>query len=289
MKLILLFEQHYRIHRIVSANYEASIRNAIRKFETFLRLRTDAAPDHVAEIADFSDENLNGLCAWLIGERLARPTANKILRTLCALARFARRRGLSSYRPEVERLIERAPRPVSWRPEELAKIVAGVREFYGESYWGRTLLALINIYYETALRMIDALRLESTEPDLAAGRVFVTEKKTGKRRPFKVSDKTVAAIRRLGGTMQNLIPYRFKETNPARKRYRKVLKAAGLPSGRKDLFQKIRVSTASLAHREGLDATAILGHSAKWVTTRYYLDPDLTAPIDIANQLPPLS
>jgi len=68
-------------------------------------------------------------------------------------------------------------------------------------------------------------------------------------------------------------------------RFRKILRAAGLPSGRKDLFHKIRRTTASHLAKAGGDATAMLGHSSEAVTLGY-LDPTITGTARFSKMLP---
>jgi integrase len=57
--------------------------------------------------------------------------------------------------------------------------------------------------------------------------------------------------------------------------YTKLLRQAGLPTGRDCKPQKMRISHASWRHVLGEDATTALGHSSPDVTQRYYLDPTL--------------
>ncbi len=292
MTLVDFLEQHYAVHRIVSVNYDASIRSGIRTFERYLttlaadeqgrKLRPRTGPP---VLADFSDAILLGLSAWMLGEAFSRPSVNRVLRTLCALAKFARRRGLTTYRPDVEKVPEKLPRPTAWRRDELRKIFRGIVKLYGDSAWGRRLLALMLIYRDTAVRAIDALRMESTPTDFAKGVLFVSEKKTGKRRGYELSKVTMRAIVRNGGTAERPVPYPYKETQPIRKRLRRVLKAEGLPHGRRDLLQKLRRTTATIAHHEGQDATELLGHSARWVTQKYYIDADLGPPMNVAKYM----
>ena len=51
-----------------------------------------------------------------------------------------------------------------------------------------------------------------------------------------------------------------------------ILEAAGLPSGRRDKFHRLRRTCASVIHAAGLDATEALDHTHRR-TTQAYLDP----------------
>lgn len=47
-------------------------------------------------------------------------------------------------------------------------------------------------------------------------------------------------------------------------------------------------TTATLAHNNGMDATQLLGYSARWVTQKYYLDSDMGTPMNVGAVLPKL-
>jgi integrase len=280
MTLTELLENYYEIDRIVSDGYAASIKNAIRNFQ---RYKQTAA----ATVEDLSDDELRGMATWMLKQKRSRATVNKNLRTLSALARFAYRRKLSAYRPDVEKLPERRPHPISWRPEELTKLINAIRCVFSDSWWGKTLLSVVLVAYDTALRLVDVLRIESNPQDFARGVVYVTERKTDRRRSYILHATTLKALHAAYGVFQGgrVFSYPYRETQPLRRRLRRCLAAAGLPTDRKCLFQMIRRTTANAARSAGMDASTVLGHSARWVTESYYLDPDAAAPMDVANQI----
>lgn len=285
MTLIELLEQHYVVHRIVSVSYDASIRNVVRNFERYMRAAHAKPACWKAQVEDLSDQRLRGFASWMIGRKRSRATVNKGLRTLMALANFARRSELSDYRPDIAKLPEARQQPVSWRPEEFGKLIASIHRVFGETAWGRLLFAVVMITYDTGARLIDSLAIESNLTDWRNGIIYVTEQKTGKRRSFVLHPDTVRAVNTAFGTYTGgkLVKYPYRETNPLRVRLRRALVAADLPTDRRSLFQKIRRTTANEALRAGLNPTDVLGHSAKWVTDTFYLDPDARAPMDVAN------
>ncbi|MBA4019212.1 MAG: hypothetical protein C0483_18760 [Pirellula sp.] len=287
MTLIELLEQHYSVQRIISISYDRSIRNVVRNFERYMRAAHGKSTCWKCEIADLSDEQLRGFAAWFLRQKKSRATVNKSLRTLMALANFARREDLTDYRPDVAKLPEARQQPVSWRPEEFAKIIGGIHDVFGDSKWGRMLFSIVMVNYDTGLRIIDALSIESNVLDYQKGIVYVTEQKTGKRRSFVLHRDTMAAIKNAFGVYDggHVLRYPHKETNPLRVRLRKVLEHVGLPFTRRDLFQKIRRLTANEARAAGMNATEVLGHSASWVTDTFYLDPDATPPMDVAHRI----
>lgn len=230
-------------------------------------------------LADLSDTLLSGMAGAMLKAGKSRSTVNKTLRLVLALARFARRRHLTDYRPDVEKIPEKRADPQAWTVAELGRLLA---EAGRDAVWGPTLTALLLLYYDTGLRCRDALNLPRA--DLAGDRLTLVERKTGKRRTFVLHSQTTAALAQLSGDM--LIPYGFVTVTPLRKALRRALKAAGLPTGRKDLFQRIRRTAATQCAASGGDATAFLGHSAAWVTNTFYLDRRHGRPTDVARYLP---
>lgn len=277
MELESLFSLHFVTERIVSDGYAASMRNAIANLGRMLGSKPT--------VEDLTDQNLRRLASWVVSKKLSRATANRLLRSLIALANFARRSGFTTYRPDVSKVPEHRISPSCWTPEEFSRIVAQVRKM--APYWSAVMEAVLLVAYDTGLRIVDVIGIQLVDCDLNNRTVRVTEKKTGKRRQFVLHEQTLKAIARVREFQdtESLIPYPYHETNPLRKRLRSALEAAKLPHGRKDLFQKIRRGTVTLGAKAGLDPTKIAGHSAKWVTDTYYLDPTQET-MDIANRLP---
>jgi integrase len=285
MKLTDIIDRKICIVRIVSEGYKKSLHSAVRSLAEFL--------GREPVIADLNDDVLNDLAAWVVTRGRSRPTANRIVRTLCVIARFARRKGLTTYRPDVEKLPEEKPVKASYRADEFARLLVASRRLYGRTYWGCLLEATLLVCYDTGLRIIDVVTMPDGDCDLDRGIVRVHEKKTGNFRPFVIHQQTIDAIRMAWSKMPpnhpkppRLLPYPFKESQPLRKKLRCALVSAGMPSGRKTLFQAVRRTTATLGKSAGLDPQEILGHTSKWVTDRYYVDDTQTAPMDVANQIP---
>lgn len=277
MTLFELLDGHYAVYRELSKGSLEGIRSAIRTLDRFLGRQS--------QVEDFSDELFVGLTAHLLTHGLARASVNRVLRTLGALARFANRRRLTTFRPDIEKIPEKRRAPEAWRTSELDRLIKSVGELYGNSPWGRVLAAVLLVAYDSGLRIIDVLGIQRRDCDLPQRIVRVTERKTGKPRAFVLHEQTLEVIRSFA-CGERLIPYEFKETNPLRKRLREALKSAGLPAGRRDLFQKVRRTTATLSVGAGLDPTEVLGHSARWVTSAYYVDPHVTPAMDVASRLP---
>jgi integrase len=288
MTLVSLLESHYKVFRIVSEGYECSIRNVIRNYERFRSALPNAPATFKATIEDLSDDRLREFAAWLVATKRSRATVNKSLRTLIALANFAREHGLTTYRPDIAKLPEARQRPVAWRPEEFSALIGSIHKTFGNTPWGSTLYVVVMLIYDTGVRVIDSLRLESTPAHFARNIVFVTERKTQKRRAFVIHEDTRKALLATYGafTGGSVVKYGFRETQPLRRRLKQALAAADLPTDRKQLFQKIRRTTASEFNSRGGDARKLLGHSAQWVTESFYIDADSQTPMDAANSIP---
>lgn len=224
MKLIEMFERRYRVHRSLSRGTVAAYRSAIASLAEFL----NKAP----LVTDLTDEVVQNFTHWLLETRsrkLSRASINRILRTLAALARYAYRRKLTDVRLDVEKVPEKRQRPIAWKPKEFERLLKAVLKLYGHDPVGMCLLALLLTIYDTGLRVIDALSIAVKDCDLPEGIVAVTEKKTGKRRQYRLHIQTLAAVCRARQMAKDtcgsaLIPYPFRETNPQK---RSTLKPGG--------------------------------------------------------------
>lgn len=240
-------------------------------------------PPRPATIADLSDASLRKCLAEMLAAKKSRVTANKTRRSLLALARHAKRRGLTDYRPDVEALPEKREAPRAWTIDQLSRLIQAASAV---PVWGKTLRAMLLIYYDTGIRARDVLAIRRKDCDLAQRILILTERKTRKRRVFEVSPQAAMAIDALSQDAEFVVPYAFVTFTPLRKALRKALVAAGLPTTRKDLFQKIRRTAATQASAAGEDATVFLGHSAKWVTDTFYIDTTALAPTRVSANLP---
>jgi len=68
-----------------------------------------------------------------------------------------------------------------------------------------------------------------------------------------------------------LWPWPFSEAQ-LYKSYNRILRRAGLDTGRKSKFHKLRRTTATYLQARGIDAGLVLGHSDPRVTRDSYLD-----------------
>lgn len=173
-------------------------------------------------------------------------------------------------------LPERIPR--AWSVEDLQKIVTAAKAMPGDVegvpariFWP----ALVLLCYQSAERIGAVMSLEKS--DYSRPRVFMRAeyRKGGKRdRVYKLSEglcDLLDILAKANGRKRRLFVWGGPTTYLWDK-FGAVVRAAGLPCGRRDKFHKLRRSAATHYAALGHDATALLDHSSPRVTKRYYLD-----------------
>lgn len=211
-------------------------------------------------------------------------TANARLRHLKALARFAFKRGYVAAPLDVDKF--RVPKrlPEAWSPEELELILLASRRasgiylgIPGAKWWPAVLLTL----YDTGLRRTAALGIRFDELDFRRKtlRVPAERMKNSVEQVFHLSDQTIEAILdTLPPPRELVFPWPFVCPHVINKRLREIVTLAGLKCGARDLFHKIRRTTATqiaVKHGEHV-AIQQLGHSSPG-TIKSYIDPRFLA------------
>jgi integrase len=222
-------------------------------------------------------------------------TIEKQRTQLLALSKLAFDRGILTG-PRVvvapEPLPERTPE--AWGHEEMCRLFATAsthRGRLGRHKVCELMPAIIAFIYDTGER-IGAV-LETRRDDYHAPHVLVrAEARKGKKRDklFVLSAETCRLIEKVTRPDSDLL---FDVVQKQRCRlwplFGEIVHAAGLPGGRSAKYHKIRRTVASAYAAAGQDASALLGHSSKRITERYYLDPRLTggppAPCDVLPRL----
>lgn len=235
-------------------------------------------------LAELTAEMITGCLAGLIDRGRAAATANKCRAHLLAVWRYARRRGLGRDGPQlVERFKTEKHLPVAWWTEDMIKILEAAAESPGyvdgipAALWWPVLLLTI---YDTGLRITPVMRLQRSQFDALHKMIFIPagDQKQQADQLLDLTVETAEAVEHLLSlhARDAIFPWPFDQTVvqwPALIRgYRKILCRAGLPTGRNDLFHRIRKTTASYIEAGGGNATWQLGHSSPSVTA-VYLDP----------------
>lgn len=289
--LMGFFDRLYRPRRLLNRSMATidDYRSTIRFFGRFL-MRT-------ATVADLTEDNVSGFLDWTIGRGRSPFTANKQRATLHALWRAARRSKLIEGEPTMEKIPTEKRVPEAWSLSEFARILQAASTAPGmvddvmAGDWWRALLLTA---YDTGLRISALLRTEPANLDQAEGwlRVKASTQKQKAEQVFKLHPDTLAAIAEiLRPDHKFLFPWPY---DPKRRvwraltrHYRAILRAAGVNATKRDLFHKIRRTTATyLADQSGAAvAQAYLGHSCAGVTAAY-LDPTKIHAVQATDVLP---
>jgi integrase len=261
----------------------------IARFSRWLGSRLKVPnPKYEATVDDFTDDNLAAFTGSLVTDGKSPATANKVGAQLRALWDFAARRGFTTVYPTWRKRPEYKRCPTAWSRAQLAALFAAVASVQGQIsavpaviWWG----CLLAVLWDTGLRIGAALKLEWSDLDISTGELTVraeTQKDKEDQR-FKLHKDTLAVLERIGAKEGKI--FRWELCYPALwYRYGKILKAAGLPCGRRDKFHRIRRSVASWFEAAGGNATDLLGHSDRRVTMRY-LDPGVIGKPQASDKL----
>lgn len=231
-----------------------------------------------ATLADLNDDTLVQALTWMGQQGLSPYTVEKERAQLCAIWTFAAKRGLVAKFPTVPpgRLPER--KPTGWMIGDLGKIFAAIRKmpsFVGRAPQPIWWTALLSVLYDTGERISATMRLTWSNFDLDQGWLTIP----AEYRKFQTRDivarlhpDTVEAVRGLlpfrGKNDVQVFVWPYSETY-LWNRYRRILKAAGLPHDSRSMFHRIRRTTASYFERHGGNATELLDHSSRKVTRKY--------------------
>ena len=216
-----------------------------------------------------------------IAGRMSPATANKVLRHIMALLRYAKELDiLKGDVPKRPKLKEPRRLPEAWTVDEVQLILAeAIREpgsidgVPANRWWYSILLT---IYYCGG--RISAVRKTVPEDFLFGQRAIILRSEHQKQNAdqyLHLPDQVVAAVAALHCDGRKLIwPWPFHSTT-LYSRFRAILQRAGVRygQGHGGLFHKLRRTHASYLAAGGGDPTYSLGHSSARVTRDSYLDP----------------
>lgn len=245
-----------------------------------------------AKVADLTEETVVGFLSHVAAIDSPATVATKRAHLL-ALWQWAAKRHLTAEWPDlpVVKLPQRIP--TAWTLEQLRSLLVACRDASGVIsgipaglFWR----ALILVLFDTGLRAAAAWSLRRAEVDLDARTIYVRAE-TQKQRAdqlLRFSPQTAAALMEIWEPPRLLL---FPWDRSPRMRYieyERLLQRAGLPHGRRDKFQRIRRTTATLGlqygRAAGFDPSRQLGHSSPEITRRHYLAP--TIEVQAADVLP---
>lgn len=276
------YQRKHRSHEATARQYQLQIDHLGR----FL--------GHVPTLDDLTDEQLDAFVADRAA-KVAAPTANKAYWCLVALWRHAHDLGLVRKRPTVQPLPEPEQIPFAWlKPEveALLRACADVEGTIGEAPANLWWLGLHWVLWSSGERIGALLEIGPEAFDAKRGELFVpAEARKGRRKPkfYPLLPQAVEVLKLMQAFQrERLFPCPFDRTT-LYNRYKRILKAAGLPTDRKCKFHKMRRSFASYIEAAGGNATVAMGHSSRRVAERSYLDPRICGDQNVAKLLPMLS
>lgn len=270
--------------------------NVYRRFKLFKETpgRYDAYLDclnqfdaHLGRESLLTDLDVDTVAEWMqtiVKGGNSPATANARMRHLKALSRFAARRGYVALALDIDKF--RVPKrlPEAWSPEELEAILLSSRKvsdvYLGIPAW-KWWPSLLLTLYDTGLRRTAALGIRFDELDFRRKtlRVPAERMKNSVEQVFHLSDQTIEAIlETLPPPRELVFPWPFTCPHVINRHLRSIVQLAGLKCGARDLFHKIRRTTATqiaLKHGEHV-AIQQLGHLSPG-TIKSYIDPRFLA------------
>ncbi len=272
--MVPFFEQVY-VPRHLAASASSTIefyRRVLRSFRRYL-----GRPAH---LSDLNDAAILGYCRWRLDAGVARGTICGEWQKLLALWRWAARHRFVEEWPDLRCPIKEVHRaPTAWTPAQMSALVAATSSMPGmvsgmvSPLWWRA-LALVGL--DTGLRAKQLLRLLWQDVDLTAPAILASAdwSKTGRDEHLGIAPDTAAALGSiLLPTRRLVFPWQCHLVTFYH-HWDRLLKLAGLPTGRRNKTQRLRRTCGTWAEIVGGQGAGqrILGHSTPSVTADHYLD-----------------
>ena len=227
---------------------------------------------------DLTDDNLAKLCHWLLDEELSPFTVNERVGRIKAIWTWAARRGLVRTFPTLERVPVEDQIPRAWSVEELQRLFASCAQERGlidgipaAAWW----LGLHSWLWCSSERKGATFAMTWDMIDLAGMTASLpgSIRKGRKPRVYDLWPECAAMLRAIQLPRRELVfPWPMND-GTYYNHYSRILRRAGLPSGRRNKTHAMRVTHATWREATGGDASKDLGHSSKETTARHYLDP----------------
>lgn len=262
LKLADSSENTHRLHRVSQAN-----------FARFL--------GRPGSLDDLSDDSVTRFMAWHIAKGNSSYTANNERNRLLAVWRLAVRKGHLTIYPDVPLLREPKRAPLAWLKPELNRLFSTLRSQTGHigcvpagPWW----IAQHWLFWSTAERIGAVMAAEWDWYDDAGWLHVPAEARKGRKsdRLYPLSGAAQRAVEAIRHPARKLILPWDRCPSLLWLRYKRILKTAGLPAGRRSMFHRMRRSVASHFEAAGGNATELLDHSSRTVT-KGYLDPRIVS------------
>lgn len=286
------FERYKLLNpRLRSSKSVEAMAGDLKILNEFFRVLNPNATRSVC-VSDLNTELVSGAAGWLVKRGRQPATANRFLRHVVALWRFAMQdEGLQCAVAPISKIRKhKEPKrvPEAWSVAEFERLVAAacradgyVGKVPASLFWPTLILTI----YWTGVRISAVMALRVSDVDLSAKTLrFPAEiQKHFSDQVFSIPDELVELIRKLNPaargharlfgdwTRDTKGVWGWKYLNQG---FAALCKEAGLPSDRKGKFHKIRRTFATqvcVSAGKGA-AQMLLGH-ASMATTERYLDP----------------
>ncbi len=270
--LLNLFRSKFRSTRL-----RQSCSKQVGDYERALKLIYSYAGKELS-FADLTDELVEEFLTYCLENGVSAATCNKYRSVLLSFWRWGWKKRLTNEQPrDVPKLKVEEAFVDAWTTAELELIVNAATKLPGHIcdipanvWWPAFILCL----YDTGLRFNALILRQTAELNLDTGWLSVDAKdqKQRKAQAFKLHSDTLRFIRMMEPKDRKfLFPWYAVDGHAIRAQYRTILQAAGLPSTKRDLFHKLRrTSATSLAVvTDENTARDHLGHSDVSVTRRY--------------------
>lgn len=241
-------------------------------------------------------------CEWLLAldqAKTPKATSKSYRGNVLTVWRFAWEKKLIADLPRFVRPIRLPKRvPEAWTLAELERILKSAALMPGyvgpwpaRDWWPALLLTI----YDLGGRITATMHLESRRCDLENRWALLRAEhgKTDEDEPFTLSQQATDALRRIWGPREHVFgdwPYDWTQHDwkALTKAYRKILTHAGLPTGPRDLFHKLRRTTGTQVRIvAGRDvAAACLRHKDPDTFSRSYDDVRQGGVVSAADYLP---
>ena len=231
-------------------------------------------------VTDLTDAEACRFLAWYKTTGVSIRSVNNRRDYLLAFWRWCARKRIVEEWPDVEKLPTDPIEPDSWSLDEVRRLIAATRDEPqvgkqpGWLFWESIHL----VWWDSGERTTATLSCRWRDYSAETGLLFIpASMRKGKKKHatyhLKPRTRELLSIMRALDPAAELIfatpftPHTFYH------RYERILKRAGLPSGRRNKPQKMRRTFASYIEANGGDATEALQHTARRVTTEHYIDP----------------
>lgn len=222
-------------------------------------------------------------------------TVRGVQKKLASLWEFAFRRGKVTTAPDMRPWKEPKRLPTCWTLEELGRLLAAARATPGwiagvpAGLWWEAILLLC---YETGARIGAVLQISLVDIDVRRRLLAIpaeNQKQFAEQRFFLTEQATAAVKASIAACPQRnaLFPWAKCEATLYH-HFRHILERAGLPTGRRDKFHKLRRTSATQIARVAGKAAASehLGHSSLRVTAAYIDGTQIDDGLHLCDRLP---